>query len=547
MHNQTQKTRTMKTKYIAIASSAILALASCAQNEEFSGTGNAGQKSQTIDFGQTFVGKTSRVASGDIENTEALKGYKVKVWGEMYAPGQYAQQTEKVFDGEVLHWDADATTIDGTDKKGKWLYDSEQRTWNESMDYDFVGFAPADASCSVKYENGKFTLSGIPAAQAIENGETKSGEDLLLSTVYTSQNTHKEREAISLSFKHILSRLSVYAYTTLGAGYEVDLKDMEIYLPASKAKASYQQTEHKPATAETGTTALPAGTWTWSDFDNVTNAANASALGDNYQAYTILSADGTAQKIYDGDEKTQATNLNHNFFLAPTETINLYAHVKYTIKGLKKGEDGNYTDEAYDSKDYDRFVPITALTAFKQGYQHNLYMLVSPHRILFNAEGVEGWDTGKDGNNNFIDNDGNSFKVSNLQNDETKHQVTGVIDNYGNLKVGSSDADVTYQLANVSLKNGTFSKDSQAITILGWYSDAECTGEPASTPSLINRYAKFAWDYTKTSLEAGTYTFTFKNNMNDKAQSLTLSLGQYTYNPTSNGDGGLSNFEGVDM
>ena len=539
----------MKTKYIAIASSAILALASCAQNEEFSGTGNAGQKSQTIDFGQTFVGKTSRAASGDIENTEALKGYKVKVWGEMYDPGQYAQQSEKVFDGEKLHWDDNAATIDGTDQKGKWLYDSDPRTWDESKDYDFVGFAPAtdDASYTVEYKDGKFAITNVPAAQAIDNGETKSGEDLLLSTVYTSVNTHKERPAINLTFKHILSRLSVYAYTTLGAGYEVDLKEMEIYLPASKAKASYQQTEHKPATAETGTTALPTGTWTWSEFSNVPSAASASTLGNDYQAYTILSADGAAQKIYDGDEKTKATNLNHNFFLAPTETINLYAHVKYTIKGLKKGEDGKYTDVAYDSKDYDRFVPITALTTFKQGYQHNLYMLVSPNRILFNAEGVEGWDTGKDGNNNFIDNDGNSFKVSNLENDETKHQVTGIIDNYGNLKVGSSDTDVTYQLANVSIKDGTFSKDNETITILGWYSDAKCTGDAASTPSLINRYAKFAWNYTKTSLEAGTYTFTFKNNMNDKAQSLTLTLGQYTYNPTSNGNGGLNDFTGVDM
>lgn len=530
----------MKTRYFAIAT-AILALASCAQNEEFSGSGNA--QSQAISFGQPFVGKTSRAASGDVTGTEDLKNYKVKVWGEKYT-GTYEAATDKqsVFTGEPLHWDANATKLDGTDEKGKWVYDSDQRVWEETKNYDFAGFAPADASCTVAYTDGLFKITQVPVTQEIKNAtseqDAKSGEDLLLSATYTSKATAVQRPLVEMTFKHILSRLSVFAYTNLGDGYSVCIDEMSLYLPNPTALASYEQTEHAAADAKT----LPAGTWTWNGITNVSNATNVAELGDNYKSYEIVSS---STSLYDGEDYKLSTDLKHNFFLVPTEDVTLYVKVKYTINGLKKNSDGTTT--TYDSKQYDKFLPVSALKAFKQGFQHNLYMLISPSSILFNADGVEGWETGKDGNNNFVDGHGRSFMVSGLANDATNHQVTGVIDNYGNLKVGSSDEDITYQLASVANADNSFSKTNQPITILGWYSDEACTGEPAQAPSLINRYAKFAWDYTKTSLEAGTYTFTFKNNMSDKAQTVTLDLTKYVYDPTSNGNGGLNSFEGVDM
>ena len=210
----------MKTRYFAIAT-AILALASCAQNEEFNGTGSS--QSQTISFGQPFVGKTSRAASGDITGTEDLKNYTVKVWGEKYSADTYQEATDKeaVFSGEVLKWDANATKLDGTDEKGKWVYNSDQRVWEETKNYDFAGFAPADASCDVEYTNGLFHLTNVPVTQEIKNtaseeGAAKSGEDLLLSAVYTSTKTSTQRALIEMNFKHILSRLSLYAYTNLG-------------------------------------------------------------------------------------------------------------------------------------------------------------------------------------------------------------------------------------------------------------------------------------------------------------------------------------------
>lgn len=530
----------MKTRYFAIAT-AILALASCTQSEEFTGSGSA--QNQTISFGQPFVGKTSRAASGDIQNTEDLKNYQVKVWGEKYTGDVYKEATDKeaVFTGEVLHWDAEAVTLDGTNQKGKWVYNSDQRVWDEKKNYDFVGFAPADASCQVSYTNGLMSITDVPLVQEIKNattdGATKSGEDLLLSAVYTSKATATQRPLIEMNFKHILSRLSVYAYTTLGSGYAVSIDEMSLYMPKEDLKASYAQTEHNSADSKV----LPAGAWTWSsDFSNMTDATSAADLAD-YQAYDIVNS---SVNIYDGDDYTnQATNLNHNFFLVPAENVTLYVKVKYTIKGLKDNGDG--TSTTYDSKQYEKFLPITALKTFKQGFQHNLYMLINPSSILFNVTGVEGWDTGKE-DNNFVDGHGYSFNVSNLQNDETNQQVTGVIDNYGNLKVGESEEDIVYSLASVTGPND-FSATTPSIKILGWYSDAECTGTAATTPSLINRYAKFAWDYSKTTLSAGKYTFTFKNNMNDKAQTVDLDLTAHVYNPTSNGNGGLNGFDGVDM
>ena len=524
----------MKTRYFAIAT-AILALASCAQNEEFNGTGSS--QSQTISFGQPFVGKTSRVASGDIEGTEDLKNYTVKVWGEKYTGDAYGSATDKenVFNGEKLHWDAEATTLDGTNQKGKWVYDSDQKVWDEKKNYDFVGFAPADASCEVSYTDGLFHINNVPLVQEIKNATdgdvTKSGEDLLLSAVYTSKAKAIQRPLIEMNFKHILSRLSVYAYTNLGADYAVSIDQMSLYMPKEGKTASYVQTEHSAADSKT----LPAGTWTWNEFTNKETAASAADLTD-YQAYEIVN---NSVNIYDGEDSKQATNLNHNFFLAPIDNVTLFVKVKYTIKGLDS--DG----KEYDSKSYEKFLPITALKTFKQGYQHNLYMLISPSSILFNVVGVEGWNTGKE-DHNFVDGHGYSFDVSNLQNDADNHQVTGVIDNYGNLKVGESEQDIVYSLVSVTGQNG-YTAPTPSITILGWYSDAECTGESASVPSLINRYAKFAWDYSKTSLEAGKYTFTFKTNMNDKAKTVDLDLTKYVYNPTSNGNGGLNDFTGVDM
>ena len=525
----------MRTKNILMAApllASLFALGACTNTDDFAES--TSENKAEIAFANPFISKTTR-STGDIKDAAALQNFKVKVWGEKYAStGDYVSG-DYVFNGTELTYNA-ATQ--------KWEHNiTPAPKWETGKDFDFVGFAPANAAANVAYNEGKIELTGVPVLQRVtnDNGENV-GDDYLLSGLTTSKSGNL-REDVSLNFNHILSRLSVYTYTTLdNATYKVEISKLSLYLPNSTLSASYKEYDHSGPV-------LGNDTWTWEGFTNAnSNAASSSELGGSYEAADFVAASSPLTVNYAQTASTTTANVfaNKNYFIAPTptgESVNFFLVISYTI--TKNATDAN--PDGTDKKTYTKFVNIAELTQLKQGYQHNLFIGIMPTAIKFNVESVEGWKENVEGNDNFVDAEGHSFAVSNMKNDAANHQVIGVINSYGNVKVGSSNTDITYQLAKVSNEDGTFTKENLPITILGWYSDAACTGEPSIAPSITNRYAKFAWDYSKTTIKAGKYSFTFKNNMNDKVQGETLDLTEYIYNPTSNGNGGLNGFEGVDM
>lgn len=525
----------MRTKNILMAApllASLLALGACTNTDDFAGS--TSESKSEIAFANPFISKTTR-STGDIKDAAALQNFKVKVWGEKYASNGGYVSGDYVFNGTELTYNAASQ---------KWEHNiNPAPKWETGKDFDFVGFAPADAAAEISYNDGKVSLANVPLVQRVtgDNGENV-GDDYLLSSLTTSKSGNL-REDVSLSFNHILSRLSVYTYTTLDdATYKVEISNMSLYLPNSTQSATYKEDDH-------GGPVQGNDSWTWNGFQNAdANATNASALGGSYAEQNFVASSSALTVNYAQTASTTTANAfaNKDYFIAPTpkdEHVNFFLAISYTITKNATAENPNGTDQ----KTYTKFVNIAELTQLKQGYQHNLFIGITPTAIKFNVENVEGWKENVEGNDNFVDAEGHSFAVSNLKNDAVNHQVTGVIDSYGNIKVGSSNTDITYQLAKVSNEDGTFVKENLPITILGWYSDAGCTGEPTAASSFTNRYAKFAWDYSKTTVKAGKYSFIFKNTMNDKVQGETIDLTEYIYNPTSNGNGGLNDFEGVDM
>lgn len=521
----------MRTKNILMAApllASLLALGACTNTDDFAGS--TSESKSEIAFANPFISKTTR-STGDIKDAAALQNFKVKVWGEKYASNGGYVSGDYVFNGTELTYNAASQ---------KWEHNiNPAPKWETGKDFDFVGFAPADAAAEISYNDGKVSLANVPLVQRVtgDNGENV-GDDYLLSSLTTSKSGNL-REDVSLSFNHILSRLSVYTYTTLDdATYKVKISNMSLYLPNSTQSATYKEDDH-------GGPVQGNDSWTWNGFQNAdANATNASALGGSYAEQNFVASSSALTVNYAQTASTTTANAfaNKDYFIAPTpkdEHVNFFLAISYTITKNATAENPNGTDQ----KTYTKFVNIAELTQLKQGYQHNLFIGITPTAIKFNVENVEGWKENVDGNDNFVDAEGHSFAVSSLNEDTENKQLIGVIDCYGNTYVGSSNTAVTYALAELE-KDGASKAVNQTLNITGWYDNADCTGTAASAPSQTNRYGKFVWDYSAVSHSAGTYTLKFRNTMND-IRTLSFTLSGYT--APSAGNGGLNDFGGVDM
>lgn len=505
----------------------LLTLGACTNTDDF----NEGSSTSNneIAFSNPFINKTTR-STGDIKDATALQKFKVKVWGEKYASNGSYVSGEYVFNGTDLTYNT---------ASGKWEHNiTPAPKWETGKDFDFVGFAPANTDAAVSYSEGKVSLAGVPLVQHVtnDNGEA-SGNDYLLSNVTTSKSGYL-REEVSLSFNHILSRLSVYTYTTLDKDvYQVKINSLSLYLPNSTLTASYAEDSHNGPVQGNDT-------WTWTGFTNGdANASSGSALeAASYEKQDISTTAFTVNHADVASKETANKFDNKDFFVAPTPNgtdVNFFIAINYTITKNATTDKPNGTDQ----KTYDKFVNIAELKQLKQGYQHNLFIGITPTAIKFDVKSVNDWEESAEGNGNFVDNEGHSFSVSSLREDTENKQLTGVIDCYGNTHVGSSETAVTYALAEL-VKDGTSKTVNQTLSITDWYDNAACQGTPASTPSQTNRYGKFVWDYSAVSHTAGTYTLKFRNTMND-IRTLDFTLSGYT--APSAGNGGLSDFGGVDM
>lgn len=496
----------MKAKYIFLAASALL-LGSCSDIEEFVG----GTSSQNeITFGDSFVGKAhTRGATGDL-SSETLKNFPVKVWGEKYSGTTYANPTT-VFDGTKLTYSADGDV---------WSYEGDGKKW-EDFNYDFVGFAPYESTATATYAEGKATVSGVPLVQEIKNESgALSGEDYLLSKVTTSKNGSK-RDAVSLTFDHILSRLTLKAYTSLSDQYKVTLNSLQLYTPtmaSATASATYKEAAHEGPDKDQDT-------WSWEGFNNIDNATSAETLMAEGATYAeqemvgaaITPADASASAgIELANGESAAKQLSKEFFVAPTkgQTVTFYVKATYTVA---------FADNS-DSKQYTKFVKVNALKdGLVQGYQHNLFIDINPKAIAFHVYQVEGWQM-DNFSNDFINEKGKSFGFD-LKYDETNAAITGILHAKANYLTDGDAKYLQYSVASIA-KDGNASKVSttgNTMTIDGWYSSVanaqnQYADDKQAEASVSHAYAHFTIepDYDFLSGNGtGDYVISIKNNMND--------------------------------
>ena len=457
-----------KSKYIALA--AILALTACTNTDEF---GDTSVPSGAISFSTPFVKKATTRATGDIANGTALQNSKVAVWAEMYDKAYDDGTKESVFSNTELAY-AD----------GKWSYAGETKFWENNKKYDFAAFAPAAAAATVTYtQQGTFSITNIPAVQTISNTtDSKAGDDYLVSKVKSTTQQASGNTGVDLTFSHILSRLSVYAWAKSKA-YNVKLNSLTLYLPAAGVKASYAEAAH----SEPNQTA---DDWTWSsDFTNTADAKSASDItSKGYVAYTVSSTDVDVPSVESAD-KTTAAKLAQEFFVAPTPNpepsvdIHFYMGIKYTISTANGA-----------SKTVEKFVAIDDLTALKQDYQTNLFVCIDPSVITFNV-GVEDWAD----DNNFIDDEGHSFSFTAAQQD---FHIVGTLDNNGNTMVGTTNTPITYTATNLVKKGATENVLKADVPL---------------TIGADGSYSIASENINLAKLESGaTYTLTIASNMNDE-------------------------------
>lgn len=459
---------------------AMLSLAACTDINEPNIQGN---NKEGISFADPFVKNTTR-ATGDLTNSN-LTNQTIHVWADTYDAGGS-------FDGSNANGGFDETL---TYANAAWGYDGEAKKW-EDKEYDFAAFAPAGSvsTSDVAYQNGTFKIVNIPVVQKISNTDASlSGDDYLVSnkTTVKTTDTGARKNGVDLTFKHILSRLNLYAWTSLDSKYTVKLNSLSIYLPKSTAKATYTETSHEGPGSKDA--------WAWNSFTTVSGATAATALTD-YGSYPVQE---TATEALPTTAATAAELSNH-FFVAPTAVdATYYLSLSYDI-----------TNTAGDSKTITKFVPISGLTKFNQGHQTNLYVCITADVISFDVTSVEGWTNDTDNDNYFVDANGQSFNVLSLA--DGTDALTGVLDNYGNLNADGTTTPLAYRLTEMAKDGGNAFTKNITLSITQWYTDEACTTDGSATPDRTHRYGKFSIAYDIIgATPKGTYTLTFKNSMND--------------------------------
>lgn len=435
---------------------AAAALASCTQNEDF--TSQYNEKAKTMKFDVAYVGKNTR-ATGEM-NTSDLEQKKFILWGAAYER-TYSESdpSTETYDCSSGLWitNKEPLTFAKSSASGYWEVSGESEQADKEVAYPglnyrtyFTAIAPADefaaasesssttatysmagqkntSSTSPTSSTRKLTLDNIPVVQEIDNNSSSlKGTDYLIAC----QNSISEE--VSLTFKHLLSKLRFAVWTdentvptSGGETTRIELNSLKIYLPKASTTATYVQKDHKAV----------AGDWTWSGF-TAPNGNEEPSIEEsgNYQLVPIYvkeeTADGKVVSYYD-NANTAHTNfdnikLNPTFFIAPTEsttssssatTVKLYIDIEYTVKRKvnnqwsttneesKKNEEGQVYSAGHKVVTRTKMlVPINdgthpddsnneGLSHFHQGYIETLYIcLRADQKVTFSTNfDVDDW------------------------------------------------------------------------------------------------------------------------------------------------------------
>ena len=415
--------------YIATCVIAAASLASCTQNEDF--TTQYNEQAKTIKFDVAYVGKNTR-ATGDLTS---IDDKKFILWGAAYqlstAESGQTEATTGIWitDQEPLYFQKNTTTTYWEGYKESDCTNTADVTYpGSTYKTYFTAIAPADefeaapsggtAATKATYSmagqknettapestSRKLTLENIPVVQEIDNTSSS-----LKGTDYLVACQNSTAEEVSLTFKHLLSKLRFAVWTdenTMNGENpttKITLNKLTIYLPNNNAIAKYVQDSHNDV----------GGTWTWeSGFTNNTTSPDET----NYQSIDIYNESTGKEVSYFAnanaahDKTSGAEIFTKQFFIAPNGSFacTLYIDIEYTVS--RKKSDGSWTSaETEDGhkivKRTKMAIPVTdtnhpnnddnneGLSHFHQGYIETLYIcLRADQKVTFSANfTVNGW------------------------------------------------------------------------------------------------------------------------------------------------------------
>ena len=433
-------------------------LTACTSNEEYETVTNNGL--QKVTFADPFVGKNlTRAGSGDIDNA-GLTSFKIRVWGqEINKPENESSLT--VINGIASNNQSETPFNGGYDishSGSGWAADKEFYYPRDKYTFRFAAFAPVEAINTAETgdpngvvlnmtdnsltfsgtDDNSYGITNIPLVQVIDNtADAKKGWDLLVPNRFLSTPKNDgvtNRDAISFTFQHILSKLSFYVYAAESTGKKFYVKSIKAYLPKDKWTGSYKQnsgTEKPTAESRDSNPTENANTWdatyhdTWAwekkssttaDFVNIdyivtpsefetkiVEAAKDDATNPNsYSEYEVFkSSDTTGSQVTltaFNTEPSEGTNDNitcKSYFLAPTpassetegvKNYNFYVKIEYTVEET--------TGESTTTKNYTGYLDLSKsdLKRFRQGWHHKVYIGLAHKTIRFISASVDGWD-----------------------------------------------------------------------------------------------------------------------------------------------------------
>ena len=301
-------------------------------------------------------------------SADNIKDEKVKVWGQCLGKSLHDDDTQGTgsYEGNLIETPFRVGEII-TYTDGAWQGTKTYYYPRDTYYFRFNAFAPADALdptngitnlsvfCNPKTMSftgdggttATYGITGIPVVQEI--GSSPQAYDLLVPSRFLSapKTDGTDRNPISFQFKHILSRLSIYLYTSHIDNneytYDVRVKSVKAYLPNNETlTAMYDQCANNvsPTTATTqsnGTVLANADKWGWnysgsdgySAFEDVSelNKTNFTIadLNPTYKEYTVMeNNEGVSLSQYANAAAAQSANLpviGKEYLLAPTPTF----------------------------------------------------------------------------------------------------------------------------------------------------------------------------------------------------------------------------------
>lgn len=347
-------------------------LAACSDDSHDETTSNM----QKVCFADPTVDILTR-SSDDISG-DNIKEEKVKVWGQCI--GASLPSTDPLgigqYEGNLIETpfrEGEIITHNGEAWQGTKTYYYPRDTYY----FRFNAFAPADALdnttgikdlsvfCNPKTMSftgdggtiATYGITGIPVVQEINpSSASTNAYDLLVPSRFLSapKTDGTDRNPICFQFKHILSRLSIYLYTSHINNneytYDVRVKSVKAYLPNNETfTAMYDQCANNvsPTTATTqsnGTVLAYADKWGWNysgtdgrtAFEDVIELNNTNFtiadLNPTYKEYTVMeNNDGLSLSQYANAAAAQSANLpvlGNEYLLAPTPTFTTDQYTK---------------------------------------------------------------------------------------------------------------------------------------------------------------------------------------------------------------------------